>query len=142
MDQLQSQISHLKRQLEDYDKNISTLNTIKRQKKVLPEDKEAILQDNILPSRGESSAKFAPLTKEVEGLLLYLNGLKSRGRISASGRIYPGVKICIKDVREDIKNEMKGVTFYLDNQLVRTTKYEEPEDEILKRGRPDVYKAD
>jgi hypothetical protein len=25
---------------------------------------------------------------------------------------------------------------------VRTTKYEEPDDEVLKKGRPDVYKAD
>jgi uncharacterized protein (DUF342 family) len=141
MDQLQAQVSHLRKQMEEYDKNISTLNAIKKQKKTLPEDKEAILQDYMV-RREELVSEIRALGKEVEGLQTYLNGLKSRGRISASGRIYPGVKICIKDVREDIKTEMKAVTFYLDNQLVRTTKYEEPEDEALKRGRPDVYKAD
>lgn len=141
MDQLNAQIVHLRKQLEEYDKNIATLNAAKKQKKALPEDKEAILQDYLV-RREELVSEIRALGKEVETLQTYLNGLKSRGRISASGRIYPGVKICIKDIREDIKNEMKAVTFYLDNQLVRTTRYEEPEDETLKRGRPDVYKAD
>jgi uncharacterized protein (DUF342 family) len=141
MDQLTAQILHLKRQLEDFDKNIATLNAVKKQKKALPEDKEAILQDYLV-RREELVGEIRALSKEVEALQTYLNGLKGRGRISASGRIYPGVKICIKDIREDIKTEQKGVTFFLDNQLVRTTKYEEPEDEFLKRGRPDVYKAD
>jgi len=141
MDQLQVQINLLKKRLEEFDKNITTLNAVKKQKKALPEDKEAILQDYLV-RREEVVAEIRTLGKEFETLQVYLNGLKSRGRISASGRIFPGVKICIKDIREDIKNEQKGVTFYLDNQLVRTTRYEEPEDEALKRGRPDVYKAD
>jgi uncharacterized protein (DUF342 family) len=141
MDQLTVQVNQLKRQIEDFDKNIATLTAIKKQKKELPADKEAILQD-YKGRREEVVAEVRNLVKEIEGLQTYINGLKSKGRISASGRIYPGVKICIKDIREDIKTEQKAVTFYLDNQLVRTTKYEEPDDEVLKKGRPDVYKAD
>jgi uncharacterized protein (DUF342 family) len=140
-DQLTAQKEKLAKQLDDYDKNIATLNAVKKQKKALPEDKEAILQDYLV-RREELVSEIRALGKEIESLQSYLNGLKSRGRISASGRIYPGVKIWIKDIHEDIKNEMKAVTFYLENQLVRTTRYEEPEDESVKRGRPDVYKAD
>lgn len=140
-DQLTAQKDKLTKQLDDYDKNIATLNAVKKQKKALPEDKEAILQDYLV-RREELVSEIRALGKEIETLQSYLNGLKSRGRISASGRIYPGVKIWIKDIHEDIKNEMKAVTFYLENQLVRTTRYEEPEDESVKRGRPDVYKAD
>ena len=140
-DQLTAQKDKLTKQLDDYDKNIATLNAVKKQKKALPEDKEAILQDYLV-RREELVSEIRALGKEIETLQAYLNGLKSRGRISASGRIYPGVKIWIKDIHEDIKNEMKAVTFYLENQLVRTTRYEEPEDESVKRGRPDVYKAD
>ena len=140
-DQLTAQKDKLTKQLDDYDKNIATLNAVKKQKKALPEDKEAILQDYLV-RREELVSEIRALGKEIESLQTYLNGLKSRGRISASGRIYPGVKIWIKDIHEDIKNEMKAVTFYLENQLVRTTRYEEPEDESVKRGRPDVYKAD
>ena len=141
LDQLQAQVGQLTRQLETLDKNIATLNAIKKQKKELPEEKEAVLQD-YLARRDELMTELRAVAKEAESVQSYLNGLKTRGRISASGRVYPGVKICIKDVKEDIKTEQKGITFFLENQMIRTTKYEEPEDEFLKRGPPDAYKAD
>ena len=141
MDSLQAQALQIKKQAEDFDKNIATLNAVKKQKKALPEDKEAILQDYI-QRREELVAEVRTLAKEIEGLQVYLNGLKTRGRISASSRVYPGVKLVIKDVKEDVKTEQKAITFYLENQMIRTTKYEEPEDDILKKGPPDAHKAD
>jgi len=141
MDGLQSQALQIKRQAEELDKNIATLNATKKQRKVLPEDKEALLQDYIL-RREELVAEVRGLAKEIESIQTYLNGLKTKGRISASGRVYPGVKLVIKDVREDIKTEQKAITFYLENQMIRTTRYEEPEDDILKKGPPDAHKAD
>jgi uncharacterized protein (DUF342 family) len=141
MTQLQARAYQLKRKVDELDKNIATLNAIKKQKKELPEDKEAILQDYLI-RREELVGELRGLAKEIEAIQGYLNGLKVKGRISASGRVYPGVKLVIKDVREDVKNEQKAITFYLENQMIRTTKYEEPEDEILKKGPPDAYKAD
>jgi uncharacterized protein (DUF342 family) len=141
MDQLQSQALHIKRQAEELDKNIATLNATKKQRKVLPDDKEALLQDYIR-RREELVAEVRSLAKEIETIQLYLNGLKTKGRISASSRVYPGVKLVIKDVKEDVKTEQKAITFYLENQMIRTTRYEEPEDEILKKGPPDAHKAD
>ena len=141
MDQLQNQAYRLKRQVEELDKNISTLNIIKKQRKELPEDKEAILQDYLI-RREEMVQEIRALAKEIESIQTYLNGLKTKGRISASGRIYPGVKLVIKDIKEEVKNEQKAMTFYLENQMIRTTRYEEPEDEILKRGPPDAHPAD
>lgn len=141
MDQIIIQLQKLKKQVESLDKDIATLNAAKKQKGALPDDKEALLQDS-LGQREELGNEIGSLTKEAEGIQAYLNGLKSRGRISASGRIYPGVKICIKDIKEEIKTEQKTISFYLENQMIRTTKYEEPEDDFLKRGPPDVHKAD
>jgi uncharacterized protein len=141
MDQLQAQAYRIKREVEELDKNIATLNIIKKQKKELPEDKEAILQDYLI-RREEKVQELRALAKEAEAIQVYLNGLKTKGRISASGRIYPGVKLVIKDVKEEVKNEQKAMTFYLENQMLRTTKYEEPEDEILKRRPPDAHQAD
>lgn len=142
MDALQAQALQIKRQAEELDKNIATLNATKKQRKgVLPDDKEALLQDYVL-RREELVAEVRALAKEIEAIQSYLNGLKTKGRISASGRVYPGVKLVIKDVREDIKTEQKAITFYLENQMIRTTRYEEPEDEILKKGPPDAHKAD
>ncbi|MDP3177513.1 MAG: FapA family protein, partial [Spirochaetaceae bacterium] len=140
-EKLQAQAYHIKRQVEELDKNIGTLNAIKKQRKVLPEEKEAMLQDYLL-RREELVAELRSLAKEVESIQTYLNGLRIRGRISVSGRVYPGVKLVIKEIKEDVKSEMKGITFYLENQMIRTTKYEEPEDEILRRGPPDANTAD
>ena len=140
MEQLKIQGDKLDKQRENLDKNIATLNAAKKQKGSLPEDKEAVLQD-CMGQRDELVEELAAIKKEGESIQVYLNGLKSRGRISASGRIYPGVKICIKDVKEEIKTEQKAITFYLENQMIRTTRYEEPEDEFLKRGPPDVHKT-
>ncbi len=140
-DQLQAQAYQIKRQVEEVDKNVATLNAIKKQRKSLPEDKEAILQDNLM-RREDFIVELRSLGKEIESIQTYLNGLKTRGRISASSRIYPGVVLAIKDIRESVKNEQKALTFYLENQMLRTTKYEEPEDEILRRGPPDAYKTD
>jgi len=141
MDKLQAQAYQLKRQVEELDKNIATLSAIKKQRKELAEDKEAILQDYLV-RREDLVVEVRGYAKEAETIQAYLSGLKTKGRISASGRIYPGVKLVIKDVKEDVKNEQRGLTFYLENQMIRTTRYEEPEDEILKRGPPDAHKAD
>jgi uncharacterized protein (DUF342 family) len=141
METLQAQAYRLKKQVEDLDKNISTLTAIKKQRKVLPEDREAMLRDYIA-RREEQIQEIRSLAKEVETLQAYLVGLKTKGRISASGRIYPGVKLVIKDVKEEIKNEQRAITFYLENMMIRTTRYEEPEDDILRRGPPDAHQTD
>jgi uncharacterized protein (DUF342 family) len=67
----------------------------------------------------------------------YLNSLKSRGRVSASQKIYPGLKIIIRDAREEVHAERKAVTFVLEEGLIRAIKYEEPDDRS-KMG-PDGY---
>jgi len=139
-DALQVQVQKMKRQLDTFDKNIATLNA-QKQKKELSEEKAAILQDLLL-RRDDLIGEMRALAKEIEAILIYLNGLKAKGRISSSGRIYPGVKIRIKDASEDIRTEAKGLTFYLEGLIIKTTRYEEPEDEVLKKGPPDAYKAD
>ncbi len=141
METLQAQAYRLKKQVEELDKNIGTLTAIKKQRKVLPEDREAMLRDYVT-KRDEQIQEIRSLAKEVETLQAYLIGLKTKGRISASGRVYPGVKLVIKDVKEEIKNEQRGITFYLENMMIRTTRYEEPEDDILRRGPPDAHQAD
>ncbi|TFG84800.1 MAG: DUF342 domain-containing protein [Spirochaetales bacterium] len=141
MDELDNKMRLLGKQLDELDKNITTLEEMRKQRKVLPEDKEAIL-DELIHKRDEALAETQSLKSEYDGLQTYLNNLKVRGKVSVSGKIFPGAKIAIKDIREEIKNEYKGLTFYLENMLIKTTKYEELEDETLKKGPPDAYKTD
>ncbi len=139
LDDLQVKKSGLEKELNEVELNLSTLVNIKKQRKSLPEDKEAQLQDFAERRqylRGELDRNVA----EIQQIQTYLNNLKNRGRVSASSKIFPGVKIVIRDMREDIKSEYRATTFVLENSLIRATKYEETEEEL--KGRPDGYSSD
>ncbi len=137
---LQVQTDQIRRQMDDIDKNVITLQNIKKQKKTLPEDKEAILQAQ-LGRREDLERELEEISKEIESINTYLNNLKVRGKVSASGKIYPGVKINIREYSYDVKNEQKGITFFLEGGLIRSTKYEAVEDIDVKKGPPDAYKT-
>lgn len=136
MDELAMKMNAIEKQKDELEKNISTMNDIKKQKKVLSEEKQAVL-DELNHKRAELLGEYTVLRSEYDSILSYLNNLKVRGKVSVSGRIYPGAKIVIRDVREEIKNEHKAITFYLDNMLIKSTKYEEVDEELLKRGSSD-----
>ncbi len=136
---LDAERTSIEKQLEEIQLNLQTLMNIRKQRKSLPEDKEAALRD-LVEKRQEFSEKKAKLSQQIDKLQNYLNNLRTRGRVSASSKVYPGVKIVIRDIKEDVKNEYRSVTFILDNNLIRVTKYEET-DEDLKRG-PDGYTTD
>lgn len=126
------------KQLEEIELNLQTLINIKKQRKSLPEDKEAYLRE-LVERRQITMAELAKLNAGIEEAQTYLNTLKNRGRVSASAKVYPGVKIIVRDSKEDVKNEYRAVTFVLENNLIRVTKYEEPDEEAT-RG-PDGYAA-
>lgn len=138
LEELDGKLRLLAKQLEELDKNIYTLNEIKKQRKGLPEDKEAVLAD-LSRRRDEVGAEERSLKSEYDTIQSYLNNLKVRGKVSVSGKIYPGTKIVIRDIREDVKNEYKGLTFYLENMMIKTTRYEELDDELIKKGPPDAH---
>jgi len=141
MDELDAKLKLLQRQLDELDKNIYTLNETKRQRKTLSDDKQAVL-DELTHKHDEIASEAGSIKSEYDTLQAYLNNLKIRGKVSVSGRIYPGTKVIIRDIHEDIKNEYKGLTFYLENMMIKTTRYEEVEDETIMRGPPDAHKSD
>lgn len=138
LEELDGKLRLLSKQLEELDKNIYTLNETKKQKKTLSEEKEAVLQE-LERKRDETSMEERGIKAEYDSIQAYLNNLKVRGKVSVSGKIYPGSKVIIRDIREDIKNEYKGLTFYLDNMMIKTTRYEELDDELLNKGPPDAH---
>jgi uncharacterized protein (DUF342 family) len=124
------------KQLEEVQLNIQTLINIKKQRKSLPEDKEAYLNE-LMDKRQELTKDIQKNKEDIEQIQTFLTTLKARGRVSASSKVYPGVKILIRDAKEDVRNEYRAVTFILEDGLVRVTKYEEPDEESTKG--PDGY---
>ena len=139
LDSLSERKINAEKQLEEVELNLQTLINIKKQRKSLPEDKEAYLQE-LIERRQALLSDSAKINEEIGTVQSYLNTLKNRGRVSSSSKVYPGVKIIIRDAKEEVKNEYRAVTFVLENNLIRVTKYEEP-DEDIKRG-PDGHSAD
>jgi len=136
LERLQMEKDNATKLLDEMKPNIQTLTNLKQQKKSLPEDKEAILQD-LLTKRDLLTADLKKIDEGLKKIQEYLNSLKARGRVSASQKIYPGVKIIIRDAKEEVHAEHKAATFILENGLITATKYEEPDDRS-KKG-PDGY---
>lgn len=126
------------RELEDVQLNFNTLMNQKKQKKDLPEDKEIALK-----KLGERQYILQTELEEIDGeikqIQTYLNTLKTRGKVSASVKVFAGVKIVIRDVTEEIRTDCKATTFYLENGLIRYGKYQGA-DEDMKRV-PSGYSA-
>jgi uncharacterized protein (DUF342 family) len=120
-------------ELETVKLDLQTLINAKKQRKNLPEDKEAHLQE-LMERRQVLEDDLKKLTENIVKIQEYMNEMQVRGKVSAAKKVYPGVKIMIRDAKEDIRTEYRATTFILENGLVRANKYEEPEDEIAKRG--------
>jgi uncharacterized protein (DUF342 family) len=131
--------AEMEKQLDEVQLNIQTLINIKKQRRTLPEDKEVYMGE-LMDKRQALTADLFRNREETAKIEEFLNTIRTRGRVSASAKVYPGVKIIIKDAMNDIRTEYKAVTFILENNLVRVTKYEEPDEEV-KKG-PDGYTAD
>jgi uncharacterized protein (DUF342 family) len=124
------------KELEDVQMNMQTLINIKAQRKSLPEDKEFLLSE-LMDQRNNLTIDLQRISKEIIEQQEVQNNLKVRGKVSASNKAYPGTKIIIRDIAEDIKSEYRAVTFVLEEGLIRAVKYEEP-DEEAKKG-PEGY---
>ncbi|MCL2791632.1 MAG: FapA family protein [Spirochaetaceae bacterium] len=122
------------KELEEIDRNLVTLENLKKKMRgKFPEEKEKILQE----LTDKSMAIKTDLTDiENENTTIYehIKSLKSTGKISAGATVYPGVKITIKDARLEVKNELKRITFVNEDSMIKTRKYEEPEEESFEEN--------
>ena len=119
-------------ELEDIRLDLQTLINTKKQRRTLPEEKEAYMQE-LMDRRQSLNDDMKKATEGIEKIQVFLNDIQVRGKVSASTKVFPGVKVIIRDVKEDVRTEYRAVTFILENGLVRVSKYEEP-DELAAKG--------
>ncbi len=128
------------RNLREVKLNLQGLEDIKKRRGGLPTGKEETyqqLQENKLTLETEVQRT----EKEIEQIKSYLNSLKNDGRVSASGEVFTGVKVVIRDSVEEVRSDCKAVTFYLDNSFIRYGKYQDDDAEDAKKV-PSGYSAD
>jgi uncharacterized protein len=134
--ELQTMQGNLMKELEEVELDLSTLENQKKIRRSLPKDKEENLS-NLKNRRQEITSNSNEMTREIQQIQEHLRELKVVGKIKASGIVYGGVKIYIRDVVDEVRSEVHGVTFYLENNFVRRGKYESPVIEDIKA--PDGY---
>jgi uncharacterized protein (DUF342 family) len=118
-----------RKELEEVRRNLRTLINIKKERKSLPEDKEADMQE-LIDRRDVLMKDYKKAEEKITQIQQRLESLKVRGRVSASSKVYPGVKIIIRDAILDVRNEYKTVTFVLEDDIVQVAPYEESEVDL------------
>jgi uncharacterized protein (DUF342 family) len=126
---LESRKESLRTDLDDVTLNMGTIeNSVKAGRKI-PDDRKAYYQD-LKERKIEIQDELQKNKEETEEIRAYLSDLKVAGRISASGTVYPGVKLSIKDAFLEVRNEFRAVTFVADESTVKVTKYEETDEDV------------
>lgn len=139
LDELQAKQGDFVRELDQIELELNHLEEMKKKRKILAHDKEELFQ-NYTSRKKEIIAESEVISKEIQELQDHLKELKAIGNVSVSGVVYDGVKIHIRDAQEEIRTDIKHVTFYYEDGLIRHRKYEPPSSEELKRA-PDGYTA-
>lgn len=121
--ELQEAQGTLVKELEEVDLNISTLENQKKVRRSLPKEKEDSL-NNFMKRKGEISEQVETMTKEIEEIERRLRELKVVGRVNASGTVYAGSKIYVRDEKDEVRSDVKSVAFFYENGMVRRGKFD------------------
>ena len=117
---------------EQLDKILQDMATIKKLKeksgKKLSKEKLAYLKE-ITEKKSAIEQEKQEKQEEIDELQHYLSTLKVKGRISASERVFSGVKLSIKEASLEVRNEYKSVTFVNEKDDIKVTKYIQPEED-------------
>lgn len=129
-DLLESQ-SELVKELENLEMDISTLENMKKVRRSLPKDKEENL-GKLTERKMQILTESKEMNKEIEALQAHLRELKAVGRVKVEGTTYPGTKIYVRDVCDEVLTEVSNCTFYYENAFARRGKYEPPSLDVTK----------
>ena len=104
--------------------NIRTLENQKKQNNALPDDKEEFLQQ-LIERRTTTAQRIKLINEKSTEIQEHLSSILTIGKVSICEKVYAGVVIIIRDVKEKVRNEYKAVSFVLRDGLIRTEKYTE-----------------
>jgi hypothetical protein len=123
----------LEKQIGDTELNIHTIDNLRKLQKNIAVEKLQNLKE-LTEKRAQMLTRLNQIDQELAAIHNHLATLKAKGKISASDRVYPGVKLFIKNENLVVRNEFKKVTFYLQGKEIRMTKYEPIEEEAIRRS--------
>ncbi len=105
LQELQEMQSNVVKQLEEVDLNISTLENQKKVRRSLPKEKEETLA-NLRNQRVDLMDSSEKMTTEINEINAHNRELKVVGCVNASGTVYPGAKILVRDEIDEIQTDI------------------------------------
>ncbi|MCR5724573.1 MAG: FapA family protein [Treponema sp.] len=124
--ELQDNQSSNVKELDELELNISALESMKKARRTLPKDKEENLANSI-KRRDEILNENDDINDEIAKIQARLRELKVVGKVMVSGTVYAGVKVYVRDEKDEVIADTKSVTFFYEDGFVRRGKYEEPD---------------
>jgi uncharacterized protein (DUF342 family) len=134
LDSLHAESAEYTAQFDELQLNLQTLENLKLERGELSEEKEAYLME-LYERRRLIASEMTSKNEEIGAAKAKLESLKNIGRVNTSGKVYAGVVVTIRDQRETVNSEYKGVSFKLEEGLIRVRKYDASSDVELKPGR-------
>lgn len=125
LDELIEQQNDLIKELENLEMDISTLENMQKVRRSLPKDKEESLK-KFRGRKDEILSESSEINKEIEALQTHLRELKAVGKVKVEGTTYPGTKIYVRDVVDEVRTEVTNCTFYYENAFAKRGKYQPP----------------
>ena len=132
LQQLEQELSEQTTQIDDIERNVLTLENFKKKKKKLPEDKEEYLEE-LKKQKLDVHNEMLKLEDEITSIKEYLASLRYVGKISAASKVFPGVRILIKDAPLRVRNDFSSVTFVNEEGDVKAIKYEQLDEDLTKK---------
>ncbi|MBR6154754.1 MAG: FapA family protein, partial [Treponema sp.] len=127
--ELQDTQTKMVSELEEVERNIAHLEEQRKIRRTLPKEKEENL-NALITRKQEINTLSQEMTEEINQIETRLRDIKAVGKVNASGTVYAGAKIFVRDEKDEVKTEVKSVTFYWENGFVRRGKYSANVDDI------------
>ncbi len=124
------------KKLEEIELDIATLENMKKVRRSLPKEKEENLQ-HLVEQKNGIIAENTNFNDEIGKIQTRLRELKNIGKVYVSGTVYAGVKIWVRDEKDEVRADAKNLTFYYENGFVRRGKFEKPSSDDIKE--PEGY---
>jgi uncharacterized protein (DUF342 family) len=123
----------MQEELDDLERNISTLEVLKQRQKEFAEDRKEYLAE-LQGKRTDLLARLGRIRDEIQETRKYLSQLYLNGKVSVSAKCYPGSVIYICDARTVVHSAYKSVTFTVLDGLIHIGKFIEPEETAEKKA--------
>ena len=134
IEQLNETLNAVEEERDKVDLNLQGLKRqVRMQRKRLSKEKEQLFEE-LRVQHNELHTKMESISSEIQKKQEYLDSLLTHGRVSAAKKVLAGVILRIRNVEFVVKDPFESpVTFILEDDYIRTVKFQDIDDDLIRR---------